>query len=106
MSAGVRIASARGLLSAFPPRQSHHVAAPSGHLGPVGDEEQRPACRAGRQPLHEEPFRRGVERRAELVEEQDPSLAEQRAGDGDALRLPFAESLASLSARGVESERQ
>ena len=50
--------------------------------------------------------RLGVERRGRLVEQQQRRVAQQGAGDGDALALAAREARAALAEIGVEPLRQ
>src|SRR5437868_6688343 len=51
----------------------------------------------------DQPLAFGVERRGRLVEQQDRRLAQQGAGDGDALALATREARAVLAEEGVEA---
>ena len=73
---------------------------------PVGHDEHRAAVG---QPVHRllhQPFAFGVERGGRLVQQQDRRVAQDRAGDGDALLLPAREHHAAFAHVGVVALRE
>ena len=57
----------------------------------MGDDERRPPLQEDGEPLLDERLRLGVEARRRLVEDEDPRVGQERAGDRDALPLPARE---------------
>ena len=70
---------------------------------PVRDEEKGlAAAEAAEEAVEQQLLGRGVQRGGGLVEDQDPAVAQQGAGDGDALALSLAQARALLAAGRVK----
>ena len=72
----------------------------------MGDENQGLTIILDREVPHQEVFRLGIQRRAELIQQQDAAGPEQTARDGDTLRLTLAQAGAALPANRIEPLRQ
>jgi hypothetical protein len=68
----------------------------------VGDDQRRASLHQPLERLLHQPLAFGVERAGRLVEQQDRRVAQQRAGDRDALALPAREPRPALAEEGVE----
>ena len=63
---------------------------------PVGDDERRPVAQERLEGVLDARLGRDVDRRRRLVEDQDPRVGEERAGEGDQLALADREPRAAL----------
>ena len=72
----------------------------------VGDENQCFVCSVAAEAGDEHTLSFRVEGRGSFVQQQDAAGAQQGAGDGDALRLPFTEAATLLGEGCVEALRQ
>ena len=72
----------------------------------VGDDHDGPAVRDLAHVLLDDALALVVERAGRLVEDQDARIADQGAGDGDALALPARQAAAALADHGVVAFRQ
>ena len=70
------------------------------------DHDQRAAAAQSRQRLGDDVLVLGVQRGGRLVHQQDGSILEQRAGDGDALALAARQARAAFADRSVHALRQ
>ena len=69
----------------------------------VGDDDRRAMLHQPVERVLDQPLAFGVERGGRFVEQQQRRIAQQRAGNGDALALPAGQARAAFAHEGVEA---
>ena len=96
-----------GSLFDDPARVHHHDAVGRAHgREAMGDDQRRSPSHQPLERLLHQPLAFGVERAGRFVEQQDRRVAQQRAGDRDALALAARKPRAGIAEEGVEALRQ